>query len=312
MDRVNWPVHFEAFDAKPFEAELKIVSIGPLSLRSNTIGPIIAERRPEHVAHVDEERFLLALHTRGRLLLSHYGREVILGPDDLALTEVTSPARLHFLEPTRTLGVMIPGKLLRQRVASPQSLCALPLSGRRGFARVLKELILTLWDEVEEGEPISPEYEAQAVGHVLDLLTTAYATSHPIEVESPSIAGARLATVKQYIERHLRDPNLRPATVAQACGISPRYLRRLFAAENDGVSKFIQRRRLEAAARELSSRILPLRSVTEIALDVGFNSVSHFSRAFREQFGVTPREYRRGPHSIAASSSLRTRRFLHQ
>ena len=299
MDRVSWPVHFETFDAKPFEAELKIVSIGPLSLRSNMIGPIIAERRPEHVARVDEERFILAYHTQGRLLLSHHGREEVYGPGDFALSEITAPARLHFLEPTRTLALMIPGQLLRHRVACPQSLCGLRLSGTRGFARVLRELILTLWEEIEEGQPVSPEYEARAVHHVLDLLASAYATTHPVEVESSSIAGARLATIKQHIERHLRDPNLTPASIAEACGISQRYLRKLFEAESDGVTRFIQRRRLEAAARELTSNALPIRSVTEIALGLGFNSVSHFSRAFREQFGMTPREYRRSSHSIA-------------
>src|SRR5690606_20396654 len=56
---------------------------------------------------------------------------------------------------------------------------------------------------------------------------------------------------------------------------------------------------LEAAARELTSNALPIRSVTEVAAALGAKSVWHFSRAFREPFRATPRESRRSAHSPA-------------
>jgi len=35
------------------------------------------------------------------------------------------------------------------------------------------------------------------------------------------------------------------------------------------------------------------RTVTAIAFDYGFNSPTHFGRAFRARYGATPRDYRR-------------------
>ena len=48
-------------------------------------------------------------------------------------------------------------------------------------------------------------------------------------------------------------------------------------------------RALREAAKRLSSSREP---ITEIALDVGFDDLSNFTRSFRAEFGASPREYR--------------------
>jgi AraC-like DNA-binding protein len=95
-------------------------------------------------------------------------------------------------------------------------------------------------------------------------------------------------------EAHLRDPHLNPTTVARACKITARYLHHLFSTESETVTQYIQRRRLEECARALIAAPVRGRLVTDIAFDYGFNSLTHFGRVFRHQFGLTPSEYRRG------------------
>ncbi|MEU9064802.1 helix-turn-helix transcriptional regulator [Streptomyces sp. NPDC048430] len=58
------------------------------------------------------------------------------------------------------------------------------------------------------------------------------------------------------------------------------------------VSRFIQRRRLEESAYELArlSRTAP--TVSAIAERWGFADPTHFSRVFREAYGLSPREWR--------------------
>ena len=80
---------------------------------------------------------------------------------------------------------------------------------------------------------------------------------------------------------------------AEACKITARYLHHLFTAESETVTQYIQRRRLEECARALVAAPVRGRLVTEIAFDYGFNSLTHFGRVFRHQFGLTPSEYRR-------------------
>jgi AraC-like DNA-binding protein len=90
--------------------------------------------------------------------------------------------------------------------------------------------------------------------------------------------------------------------VAQALGVSPRYVQMLFAEEATTPSTYILERRLERAAERLGREGLR-QTITEIAFSVGFNDLSYFCRAFRKRFGAAPRDYRaaggRTRHPIA-------------
>jgi len=97
--------------------------------------------------------------------------------------------------------------------------------------------------------------------------------------------------VRGFIEDHLEDPRLTPSSVAGALKMSPRYLHQVFN-EGETIARYILRRRLEECARALKDPAQAGRTVTEIAFQHGFNDASHFSRAFRERYDETPREYR--------------------
>ena len=134
---------------------------------------------------------------------------------------------------------------------------------------------------------------------------------------------ALLHRIYQTIERQLDDPDLTPARVAQAEGISERYLQKLFESTGDNFTHYLRQRRLHRTQAELSNPLNASQSVSEIAYRCGFNDAAHFSRAFRERFGLSPRAFRRqeaerlaamaGPHGQRgwpqeALSQLRARR----
>ena len=82
-------------------------------------------------------------------------------------------------------------------------------------------------------------------------------------------------------------------TVAGLAGmakLSPFHFLRSFKATT-GVTphQWLLRARLRAAAEKLATTRAP---VTNIALDVGFEDLSNFTRTFRTEFGSSPREYR--------------------
>ncbi|MEU1814944.1 helix-turn-helix transcriptional regulator [Streptomyces roseifaciens] len=79
--------------------------------------------------------------------------------------------------------------------------------------------------------------------------------------------------------------------------MSVRHLHRLFrdeGTEGTTVSRWILERRLEHCRRELGRPGGSAPSVTAVAHRFGFTSPSHFSRAFRAAYGVSPREWRAG------------------
>lgn len=100
-----------------------------------------------------------------------------------------------------------------------------------------------------------------------------------------------LIAMVELMHSHLADP-LTLEDLGQLSGIVPRQLERLSRAQlGHSVMQFYRHLRLDKASELLTQSGLPL---PEIALITGFASPSHFSRAFRARFGVSPSERRQG------------------
>ncbi|CAA2142464.1 helix-turn-helix domain-containing protein [Hyphomicrobium sp. ghe19] len=116
------------------------------------------------------------------------------------------------------------------------------------------------------------------------------------QLDAPAALGVheiQCARLKRHIEACLADPDLCVESIAEACRTSVRSVHRVFAADAAGsVWKYVWKRRLRHCAAELRDPMQSHRSITDICFAWGFNSTSHFSRLFKEQFGVPPSRYR--------------------
>jgi AraC family transcriptional regulator, positive regulator of tynA and feaB len=83
-------------------------------------------------------------------------------------------------------------------------------------------------------------------------------------------------------------------SIAAACRVSVRHLDRLFEREGTALMRHVWQRRLVRCYRDLTDSGMQGRSISEIAFAVGFNDLSHFSRAYRARYGCSPRDTRRG------------------
>jgi AraC-like DNA-binding protein len=114
-----------------------------------------------------------------------------------------------------------------------------------------------------------------------------------------------LARAKRIIALRLDDPAFGPSALAAALGITPRYLRGLFAADDTSASGYIAAERLRRGRRMLVDATQRHRQIIDIARASGFVSQSHFSRAFRSRFGLTPTALR-ARHSDNPSAERRS------
>jgi AraC-like DNA-binding protein len=106
----------------------------------------------------------------------------------------------------------------------------------------------------------------------------------------PKAKDARLLKALDYIVQHLGD-DLRLPLIAKIAGASERTLDRLSAKELDQtIPELIRELRIDQAKSMLQSG----HSVTEAAVQVGYNSVSQFIRVFRSLTGQLPSDFRRG------------------
>lgn len=104
-----------------------------------------------------------------------------------------------------------------------------------------------------------------------------------------SLDRRRAVDAALWIEAHAAEP-LALADLARAAGLSEFHFLRLFTRVL-GVAphQYLLRTRLRHAARLL---VEPRRTVTEIALEVGFNDLSNFVRTFRRAAGISPSGFR--------------------
>ena len=99
----------------------------------------------------------------------------------------------------------------------------------------------------------------------------------------------RINRVIDYIDSHLAD-DLKLEVLADVAAFSPYHFHRIFSAlMGEPLYIFIRRLRLEKAAARIASTD---HSITEIALDCGFNTPSVFARSFREYYGQSASEWR--------------------
>jgi AraC-like DNA-binding protein len=142
-----------------------------------------------------------------------------------------------------------------------------------GCGIAVEELALALLDAV-----IDAAYGAR--GHRPAPLRTTTGRAHRERAEA----------TKRFLASRFRTP-LSLAVVALAVHTSPYHLARLFRREVGlPIHAYLNRLRLGAALDRLADGVA---SLTDLALDLGYSSHSHFSEAFRRQFGTSPSDLRR-------------------
>ena len=281
---------------RPFSAEMVRAELGELSLMSARSAPARVSRRTDPTRSARGlGMFDLHFQLQGRSLNAQSGREAVLERGDFTLCDASRPYQVRFTEANHMLCIKVPMGTLTQRLGDVEALICRPVSGAEGPGAMLSAFLSTAWGQIDQAEDRGWGETVSEV--ILDLMALAY---RPLGEEPPAPTGRAqwMAKARGFIDQHICDPDLAVAGIASALGVSARYLQMLFAAEGATPSGFILDRRLRLAAERLRQPEAPC--ITEVAMAVGFNDLTHFGRAFRRRYGVTPRDYRDGRRTPAA------------
>ena len=277
-------------DARAFEGEMLCQAVGPLTVIDVRSAAVRLAHTRDHVRRLDTPSYILLAPLQGRMQLSvDHGQSVDVETGELCLLDHARTYQLEHGDGMRTLCVDIPRATLDALLPAPARAVGLRLAPRRGAVRLLGGLLRELGAELQPGAQASftPAFAQGLLGFIAE----AYASEPECMPESAD--DARAAALRLRIDARLAEPELAPRDIAHEAGISERRLRALLATQGEGFAAYLLRRRLERCAAWLRDARWCNVSITQIAFRAGFNNATHFGHAFRERFGVTPREWRR-------------------
>jgi AraC-like DNA-binding protein len=295
------PIVADAADIRTFSPSLIRGRIGDLRIGAVRSSPSVVHHGREHVARTREALFFLQVQLTGNSVNRQDGREAILSAGDFTMFDATRPYEMLFHAPNEVLVIGIPAALMERQVASPESIVARRMQYDESVNRLLSDFAHGLWRQclASDLQPVA----SNLTSALLNLVGSAYCdSSHTCADSSAHLESLRLRII-HFIEDNLCDCDLSPAKIAAMLRTSPRYVHTIFSRRGETVSQYIRRIRLEECARLLSSAPRGARTISDIAFDYGFASCTNFGKVFREQYGVTPTEYRR-QHAAASRDPM--------
>ncbi|MDQ1595206.1 MAG: hypothetical protein QOH40_1762 [Arthrobacter pascens] len=278
--------HPDTFRGRMRSRVLDRMAIVEVSATSHSV-----HRTPALLAQSDQRYFKLNLQLEGTGLLIQDNREAVLRPGDLAIYDTNRPYTLAFEEQARMMVVMFPHDALTVPPDYVGQLSAVCLAGGSGVTGIVGPFIAQL---AANPELLSGPSGSRLAANALDLVSTMLHSELDMAANSMKPQVLLATSVREYIEANLADPQLSPASIAAAHFISTRHLHNVFHESGATVASWIRSQRLDRIRRDLRDPLHTGTSVGAVAARWGFLDAAHFSRSFRDAFGESPSDWRRG------------------
>ncbi|MFC6301887.1 transcriptional regulator FeaR [Pseudomonas sp. CCM 7893] len=293
--------HFDtelAFNRSLFIGEVCTLSRGGLPLASLRTNAGLIKRQTPNPDHDNDQDCFLVSQRSGYSQIIQNGHCIQLAPGEMLLMDSTGSIEITPFGLIEHASLSLPRHEVCKQLGS-QGLTFGKISSSKACGRMLHVLMDQLCKDSQEGEGVVGEVEALQSAFV-SLLGSAMEQEDEGRDDVTSLQGSNLRSyVQKVIEESLTQPGLSPVGLANRLNISVRHLYRLFEEQDDSVCRYIQRARLKRSADDLTNPFLKSESITSIAYKWGFTDSAHFSRSFKKQFEVSPKDFRSSRLSLA-------------
>jgi AraC-like DNA-binding protein len=267
--------------------------LGKLELYDIYIDPVEIHRRTEDIDTDSNDDFLLATQVEGTVLVRQGAADFTQHPGDLSIMSAGEPYSVIHTHRSHRLILHIPQAIYRERILTH-------LKGREfrprvfsggGLVSIIHSMLTSL---AFEAEKLSITDQYTLAESLLELTAAVLRAEADEEYERQHAKQSALfRRILEFMEANYSDCELSPEKVAEANGISVRYLHSLFNQAGITVSKWIWERRLKATREDLLDPNMDHIRVSQIAFHRGFNDPAHFSRAFKSRFNISPSQLRK-------------------
>jgi AraC-like DNA-binding protein len=241
-------------------------------------------------------------HVHSRIHLWRFGRSNLFATDVPGFRLVRTPLRVRMdSRSVVALTVQWSGTGGSRAFQIPYDQLALPPEVVRSSAPRLRGSPLhdLVRDHLErltaQADELAADPGATALGTAtIELVRALLVSAAGEERQMPAVREETLLTrVLAYARSHLTEPDLGAKRIAAAHNVSLRQLYSACARGGVSLEQWLITQRLEAARAQLGSPTGHHRSIAATARTCGFADASHFSRRFRETYGMAPRDWLR-------------------
>lgn len=280
-------------DPADIEVEFRVSQAGPVNVSSARSSANVLRRTGALVRRDHVPQVFLAVQVAGTTVVEQAGRQAVLRPGDMAVYDSTRPYTVHNRERTELHYFRLP----RAALALPQRHLDPLLAVRIGAdTNPLAAAVGSFFATLAASSALDRSDAAGAVAEPGVQLVRALLAVHAGAGAAArgSLDGSLVLRVQQYVHDHLPERDLTAARIAAAHHVSVRHLYAVLARAGIALHATIQEQRLEECRRALRDPRCAHLAVATIGSRCGFVDPSHFGRAFKAAYGLTPNEWRRG------------------
>lgn len=252
-------------------------------------------RTTSDVAKMTDDLYHLNFQISGRSVYRIGGKEISISPKSCLLFKSTVPF-CKVMDPQRRnilLSLVIPASSLSD-VVSGASVGDCALVSDTLYGEFLQNSMGVMASRIHTATRLEVEALSGAVVDILRAAVCSMGARNQADKMPPFHEHGLYSLMVSHIRDNLQSPGLSPSSIAEAFGMSRRYVDIIFSRMGGGsASRFILHERLACARLDLINSRRNRLTVLEIAYRWGFEDASTFHRAFRAHYGETPGSLRK-------------------
>ncbi|MCX8254062.1 MAG: helix-turn-helix domain-containing protein [Beijerinckiaceae bacterium] len=276
------------YDSRNFSSRFAVSAMGDLKFGHFTGVSQTIDRKPQLIKRTDTDDYIVLLESSKLFNIEQNGRQHS-GRDSMVLIDITRPYHASHPEEMDVIDVFIPRRVMERALGPARQAAGLSIDSSQPSFPVIMSFLRSL---AQHGSSLDPAAAARMSAFAVDLIASAFAEKLGQD-PSRNVGGAViLYRAQAYIAEHLGVSGLGISEVASQVGISVRRLHQIAADEGISLVDWMWERRLERARSMLIDPAHITTSVGSIAYQCGFVDQAHFSRRFRQRFGLAPSDWR--------------------
>ena len=285
------PVEIEHHtDPEAFRARCEGRNAGRLSVLTVNSTPLTV-RRTTSLARADPEPFvILELQRAGQRTVTQADRSTVVQAGDLDVIDTGQPYTSACRDGINQHCVKIPRSDLALPDRALRRVVGLRLGPQNPMAEILVRYLMWLvGDDRMAARPDLDVFESATIELIRAVVATQLGDD---ALAREPIENTLALRIMDFTRQHLTEHDLSAAKIARAHNISVRHLYTTLARSGISLGEWIRVRRLEGCRRDLARTGCSSRTISFIAHQWGFGDATHFSRTFRDAYGMSPREWR--------------------